>query len=433
MAIALLSHEVRDLILGKPSLLWLAASASVRSALVALKQNEDVCEISVWDCAPGSHANQLHPTKQHIEVDDSHPTYAPCRCIGKMCMQRIICYLASEKSLCNVAAALNEPVSVLLEGNSTRIQHIDPEASLYEALTAISTGAQNLVVQISDSLKKHGHALKGSTSFNKKPMTEVLSVNGHNGHNYCWLTHEDVLRFLLGSISVFSPLPRMSIQDLGIIQTDILMVGVDDEASSALEAIKFACLNQMAVAVVDKKEGEDGPFQIVGEISCSTFQTCNETAAIALASLSVYDFITYVQDWRSTPDMLIEAMAEKLSKRSMLSKCTIKNQHDVSQLLHDLESWELSSDDEFGNESPTGPHDLLHTHHLTHFHSVTRAGCQKSHSGPIFCRPTSSLIAVLMQALAHREHYVWVTNEDSTLVGMVTFAGILSVLSRNTS
>lgn len=426
MAIALLSHTVRDLTLGKPSLVWLDASASVRSALVALKQNRDVCEISVWDCAPGSHS-PLHQSK--INVDNPH-TRRTCRCIGKVCMQRIICYLASKKRLCKVAAALNAPVTILLEEKVKRIEHIDAAASLHEALEAIGGGAQNLVVKITDSLKKHGRALRGSMSLNKKPMSQALSLKGHNGYNYCWLTHEDVLRFLLGSISVFSPVSLMSIKDLGIIQTDVLMVGIDDEACLAIEAIKMACLNMTAVAVVDKQDGEGGPFHIVAEISCSTFQMCNETAAIALASLPVYDFIAYVQDWRSTPDMLVEALSEKLDKRSMPSKCTTKSsQHDIAKLLHDLEMGELSSDDEFGVDSPTGPHDLLHTHHFSHFHSVPRVGFPKSHSGPIFCRPTSSLIAVLVQALAHREHYVWVLNEDSTLVGMVTFVGILRVLS----
>jgi hypothetical protein len=46
---------------------------------------------------------------------------------------------------------------------------------------------------------------------------------------------------------------------------------------------------------------------------------------------------------------------------------------------------------------------------------------------PICCRRTSSLIAVIMQALAHRESYVWVTEPDDSLVGIVTFADILTL------
>ncbi|MCO5578947.1 hypothetical protein L7F22_032798 [Adiantum nelumboides] len=135
--------------------------------------------------------------------------------------------------------------------------------SLHEALVVVDGGAQNLRVQITDSLKKHDRILHASM-LNSKPATQVLSLGGHNGHNYYWLTHEDVLRFLISSISVFSPLPRMTIKDLGIIQTDILMVGVDDEASFTIEAIELACLNQTAVALVDKRDGEDGPCEIVG-------------------------------------------------------------------------------------------------------------------------------------------------------------------------
>lgn len=426
MAIALLSHEVCDLTLGKPSLAWLAASTSVRAALVALKQQEDAPEISVWDCAPGFHAI-TNGDKSAVGNPHLGSRQSTCLCIGKVCMQKIICYLASEHSLCHVAAALDAPITVLLDEKSTRVQHIDPVASLHEALFAIRGGAQNLVVQISDPLKKHGRVLRGSMSYNKKSMANALVLKSHNGHEYCWLTHEDVLRFLLGSICVFSPITMMSIKDLGIIQTDVLMVGMDDDAISALEMIKAACSNATAVAIVEKDDGESVSYQIVGDISCSTFQMCNETAAVALAALSVRDFLAYIQDWRSTPDMLMEAMSAKLSKKLASSESDNESRHVVSQMLHDLEMWELSSDDEFGVDSPTGPHDLLRKHHTMHFQSNARF--TRSHNGPIFCRPTSSLIAVLMQALAHREHYVWVTNDNNTLVGMVTFADILSVLS----
>lgn len=427
MAVALLSHEVCDLTLGKPSLAWLAASASVRAALVALKQQEDVPEISVWDCAPGSHAIMHQSKGDRIAVGNPHrgSRQSTCRCIGKVCMQKIICYLASEHSLCHLAAALDAPITVLLDEKSTCVQHIDPEASLQEALFAIRGGAQNLVVQLKEPLKLCGRVLRGSMSYNKKSMANALTLKSHNGHEYCWLTHEDVLRFLLGSVGVFSPITTMSIKDLGIIQTGVLMVEMDDDAISALDMIKAACSNTTAVAIVEK-DSESTSYQIVGEISCSTFQMCNETAAVALAALSVRDFLAYIQDWRSTPDMLMEAMSAKLSKKLASSESNDESRHVVSQMIHDLEMSEVSSDDEFSVDSPTGPHDLLGKHHTVHFQSNVRF--MRSHNGPIFCRPTSSLIAVLMQALAHREHYVWVTNEDDTLVGMVTFADILSVL-----
>lgn len=363
-------------------------------------------------------------------------------------MQMIICYLATDQSLRNHAKALDAPLTVLLREETRTVQHIDPEASLLEALGVIVAGAQNLVVQITGPSEKCRHLSKGSVSqkhfFTQKPVAlpaQELLPKSHNGREYCWLAHEDVLRFLLGSIGIFSPLPMMSIKDLGIIQTDVLMVGVEDEAVSALKLIKTACLRLTAVAVVESMHGEHGSPKLVGEISCSTLQTCNETAALALAALSVQDFLAYIQDCRCLPGTLTEAMCTRIYKKLGSLKGRDQNQHlqepvykfmDGSQMLEDLEMWEESSDDEFKAGSPTGPHDLSHKWHLGHFRTSSRVGyIAKIRTGPIFCRPTSSLIAVIMQALAHREHYVWVTKEDDTLVGIVTFTDILSVLSNH--
>lgn len=45
----------------------------------------------------------------------------------------------------------------------------------------------------------------------------------------------------------------------------------------------------------------------------------------------------------------------------------------------------------------------------------------------IVCFPWSSLVAVMIQALSHRVNYVWVVEDDGTLVGIVTFAGMMKV------
>lgn len=358
-------------------------------------------------------------------------------------MQKIICYLASDQCLRSPAKALEAPLTVLLGEETRTVEHIDPDASLLEALDAIVAGAQNLVVQITS--KKYGRLSKGSLSqkhfFTQNSMVlpaHALIPKSHNGFEYCWLTHEDVLRFLLGYIGNFSPLPMMSIEDLGIIQTDVLMVGVDEEAVSALEMIKTACLSLSAVAVVKCTDDELASPKLLGEISCSSLQACNETAALALATLSVGEFLAYTQDCGSPPTTLIEAMCTRLYKKLGLLKGGDQHQNlqeplskltDVSWMPQDLEMSEESSDDESGVVSPTGPHDLSNKCLSGRFRSSSRVGYMaKSRSGPIFCRPTSSLIAVIMQALAHREHYVWVTKEDDTLVGIVTFADILSVI-----
>ncbi|KAJ8439990.1 hypothetical protein Cgig2_022672 [Carnegiea gigantea] len=47
----------------------------------------------------------------------------------------------------------------------------------------------------------------------------------------------------------------------------------------------------------------------------------------------------------------------------------------------------------------------------------------------IVCQLESSFIAVMIQTLAHRLNYVWVVNEDDTVVAIVTFNSISKILS----
>jgi CBS-domain-containing membrane protein len=45
----------------------------------------------------------------------------------------------------------------------------------------------------------------------------------------------------------------------------------------------------------------------------------------------------------------------------------------------------------------------------------------------IVCHPKSSLVAVMIQAIAHRVNYVWVIEDDCSLVGIVRFYDMLQV------
>lgn len=49
----------------------------------------------------------------------------------------------------------------------------------------------------------------------------------------------------------------------------------------------------------------------------------------------------------------------------------------------------------------------------------------------IVCHPWSSLVAVMVQAIAHRVNYVWVIEDDCSLVGIVTFSNILGVFGEH--
>lgn len=456
MAFAFLSHVVADLTLGKPALFWLPTTASIRDALWTLKElGDDASDISIWECVagdntdlgvyadrfPGGYAMSGSP-----QCCDSHG-HCCCCCVGKVCMQKIICYLASDKSLGNLAEAVDAPVTALIPEDNCpdiTIQHIDPRASLLEALQLIAEGAQNLVVPIAGHVSKFDQQIKGEVLQKKRDVKQYKSAlpllrRSHNGQAYCWLTHEDVLRFLLGSIRVFSPLPTMSIEDLGIIQTNVSIVGLKNEAVSALEMIKAACLEMSAVAVVDNADDASGAFNLVGDISCNTLQACNETAAIALAMLSVGEFLTYVKDcWNLVNGSMLDLIWERLSEKlGELKGCGHTNvpfskAQEVSLFLQEIELWDKpsSSDgEESGSDSPTGPHEFSPQCLSMQLRAASKVGyTTKSRSGPICCNPKSSLVAVLLQALAYREHYVWVTGEDGRLLGIVTFRDVLNVM-----
>ena len=109
MAVSFLRHEVSDLCLAKPALRSLSVSATVADALEALKTSEENF-ISVWDC-------------------DHHPkTLAgdQCRCVGKVCMVDVICYLSQEANLLSPSAALKAPVSEILTEIAGTVMHVDP-------------------------------------------------------------------------------------------------------------------------------------------------------------------------------------------------------------------------------------------------------------------------------------------------------------------
>jgi flagellar biosynthesis GTPase FlhF len=158
MAIALLAHEVRDLTLGKPYLCGLPSSCSVLHALRLLKQRPDLRELSVWACSaiatnlPLPQQQQQkqkqkqkqkrekeekeekeEEEKEEEEKEEEEEEKEPWRCIGKVCMLRLLCFLASDSSLTDLPAALEAPIAAVLHDelrSSSRrlVQRLDPQA-----------------------------------------------------------------------------------------------------------------------------------------------------------------------------------------------------------------------------------------------------------------------------------------------------------------
>ncbi|KAL2341912.1 hypothetical protein Fmac_009852 [Flemingia macrophylla] len=359
MAARLSGHELSDLCLGKPPLRSLSVADTVADALSALKRLDDTF-LTVWTC----HHSFL--TKHTTAACAS----ASCTCIAKICMVDIICFLSKPHNLSAPAPALHSPLSALVPDCSPLVRHLPPSASLVEAIDVMYEGVQNLVIPIATG--------KG----NKNNKGTV-----HNDNTtYCWLSQEDVFRYLLNSIGVFSPMPANPINTLGVIDThNLFAVGYDDPASSALDLLALSLIYQSSVAILDP----NGKF--VAEISPFRLNSCDDALVPALAVLSAGDFTSYI-DCAGPPEDLLLLVDERLHHRNL------RHHH-------------------YSSSSSSGKH-------CKHAGYPGRAARR---SEAIVCYRWSSLVAVMIQALAHRVSYVWVVEEDGTLTGIVTFQAMLKV------
>ncbi|KAK9269279.1 hypothetical protein L1049_001049 [Liquidambar formosana] len=394
MAVTLLAHEVSDLCLGKPALRSLSVTATVSDALTTLKRSDESF-ISIWSCDHTSKGKKGYGG----DVDDG------CRCVGKVCMVDIICYLSKDENLLSPSAALESPVSVILPKIPGPVVHVEPHSSLLEAIDLILQGAQNLVVPIQTNI---------STNSRRKPHQKlsITEPTMHNGREFCWLTQEDVIRYLLGSIGLFSPIPALSIDNLGIISTDVLAINYHSPASSAIGAIMRSLANQTSVAVVD----DDG--SLIGEISPFTLACCDETVAAAITTLSSGDLMAYI-DCGGPPEDIIRIVKARLKERNLermfeeFAMCSSSNTSFSSS----------SSSDEESSLSPTAT--LPRSGRYSRSTSYSARMVRRSEA--IVCHPGSSLVAVMIQAIAHRVNYVWVIEDDCSLAGIVTFCDMLKV------
>ncbi|EEF43251.1 CBS domain-containing protein CBSX5 [Ricinus communis] len=387
MAVSLLAREVSDLCLGKPALRSLSVSATVAEALSGLKRSDDPY-LSVWSCDHNNKKNYINNNNNSNE----------CRCIGKICMVDIISFLCKEENLKNLPRALQEPLSsVLVSKVYGLVRPLEPHASLLEAIDLILEGAQNLVIPV-------------HSPFTRKKLIHRTSSYStlHNNREYCWLTQEDIIRYLLNCIGLFSPIPNHTVESLNIIDTEsILAVCYDEPASSALPLISQSLVKQTSVAILDI-EGK-----LIGEISPYTLNSCDELVAAAIATLSAGELMAYV-DCGDPPEDLIRLVKERLEERNLeIVLELMEEESGISSSSSSFSSFSSSSDEEFG---------------------LGKSGSFRGHStrvarrtDAIVCFPWSSLVAVMIQAISHRASYVWVVEEDGTLVGVVTFTGMLKV------
>ncbi|ESQ43120.1 hypothetical protein EUTSA_v10013694mg [Eutrema salsugineum] len=403
MALTLLSHEVSDLCIGKPPLRCLsAATATVADAIAALKSSDEPF-LSVWSC-------------NHEETDEDNKNKCDCECLGKICMADVICYLSKfDNNVLSLSSAFDASVSVLLLPKSRSIVvHVQSSCKLIEAIDLIIRGAQNLIVPIQTKPIAKRRQQKLLVRKNAVVSLTTTTTTHKNSRQFCWITQEDIIRFLLDSISVFSPLPSLSISDLGVINSTHTTLSVDyhSSAASAVSSISRAISDNISVAVVDTGcDQEDPRTALIGEISPMTLACCDETAAAAVATLSAGDLMSFI-DGSGPPESLVRVVRNRLEERGMVG---------LISLVDSLSSGSSSSDE----ESPAG-----RTRMGVYGRSVSSAARMARKSVAIVCSRKSSLMAVMIQAIAHRVSYVWVIDEDGCLIGMVTFVDILKLFKR---
>ncbi|GMH05651.1 hypothetical protein Nepgr_007491 [Nepenthes gracilis] len=403
MAISLLSHVVSDLCLGKPALKSLSISSTVGDALLALKTSEDD-SISVWNCDHHHSSSSISPFSK--KNDDFE-----CRCVGKICMADIICYLCKDENLSSPSSVLQSPVSVILPKNSELVKHVEPSSSLIKAIDLILQGAHNLVVPIQSTTTAY--------SRKKQPKAAAGGPTFHcDGRQYCWITQDDVMRFILSRIGLFSPLAALSLEFLGIIRTDILAIDCHAPASMALEAISRSLGDQTSVAVVD----DDGC--LVSEISPFTLSCCDETLAAAIVTLSCADLIAYI-DWGGPPDDLVRVVKSRLRERKLEGILAMLDNEYLTNISSPESFPSSSSDDELSTEMTSPP--ALLSRSRRYNRSGSYSARMSMSADAIICHPWSSLVAIMIQAIAHRVNYVWVVEDDGGLAGIVVFRDMLKV------
>ncbi|KAI3974422.1 hypothetical protein MKX01_018798 [Papaver californicum] len=255
-------------------------------------------------------------------------------------------------------------------------------------------------------------------------ISDALSVLKFTGENYISIwgcDHSDLLKISnnCGEEEKFTH----------IIDPEILAVGYHDPASSAVTAISNALAQQTSVAVIDELG------KLLGEISPLTLSNSEETVAAAITTLSAGDLVSYI-DCGGPPSHLIKMVKTRLEERNLqgmldliqeliMSKSSSSSSQAFSSFWSSSSSSSSSSDDECASTLLRSSSDYT----PTRSNSMSTRLVRRSEA--IVCNPRSSLLSVMIQALAHRVNYVWVIEDDCTLVGIVTFSEMLKIFREN--
>uniref|UniRef100_A0ACD5Z140 Uncharacterized protein n=1 Tax=Avena sativa TaxID=4498 RepID=A0ACD5Z140_AVESA len=381
----LMTHDVSDLCIGKPPLRWLPPSSTVAHALAELDGGGPDAAVAVWDGAAAK---------------------GPADVAGRVRMADVLLFLCADgaggNNIASPAAALQATLADLLAAAGTEappVRRVEPHASVLEAVDALLGGAQTLVVPIQDKTRRAA---------------------------MCWLTVEDVVRFFLGSIALFSPTASCSVSDLGVVRpATAFSVAATDDALSAV--VRAGLAMHASVAVVSGRRLE-------GEISASTLSSLDApVAAAAFTVLSAGELASFVDSGRARQEAALRVVRSRLHRRNLHGMLDLLDGNDPlspsssstsSSPFSSSSSSEDDDDDEENNQAP--PYSTSQACRNGLWSKGRRAARE-----PITCRRGSSLVAMMAQAVTHRVTQVWVVDDDDQLLGVVGFLDVLRVLRRH--
>lgn len=253
------------------------------------------------------------------------------------------------------------------------------------------------------------------------PIRPCFPKKRLTNQDFCWLTQEDLVRFFLNNIFLFSSIAPLSVTELGLVCPAILSVRHHDSAISALPLIRSALHDNTSVAVVT----DDG--KLIGEISPFTLSTCDETVAAAIASLSAGDLMAYIDccSYGGAPESVEQEVKARLKDKGLDGMLEFLEDEELLSTLS-LSSCSASSASSSSDEEAEMAAKKRRPRRMKSGSYSARMGRRSEEA--IVCHPESSLVAVMVQALVHRVSYVWVVDEeDYGLVGIVTFQDVLRV------
>lgn len=130
MAIRFLNGELSDLCLGKPALRSIPATATAAEALLLLKRSGEI-HVSVWNC-------------DHKEEADDEKKEEECRCIGKISMADVICFLCKQEDLSDSSKAFEVPISKILPKKCSIVRHLEPNSRFVGYLNFVFIGEYSI-------------------------------------------------------------------------------------------------------------------------------------------------------------------------------------------------------------------------------------------------------------------------------------------------